>query len=215
MCVKFRNSIPRANGRKIKFHIETSKCKQYQIPYRNYSSRSMERWCLFSCASPCSQTRSSSSFSADQGFLCKEKLKNTLIPDITPPSPSMSSSLNEQMLTIYLYLYLDPWILNKYNWMIFHNIFPSMRSPTNIVLLSMAVCDLLTIALPAPWWLSSFTCQSISFLVRYFSKWPLTSCDLLALHYVHHHDYPCQSIFEHSYFQKIFFNRKSSLSSSN
>ena len=27
----------------------------------------------------------------------------------------------------------------------------SMRSPTNIVLLSMAVCDLLTIALPAPW----------------------------------------------------------------
>ena len=163
--------------------------------YGNYSSRSMERWCLFSCASPCSQTRSSSSFSADQGFLCEEKLKNTLIPDITPPSPSMSSSLNEQMLTIYLYLYLDPWILNKYNWMIFHNIFPSMRSPTNIVLLSMAVCDLLTIALPAPWWLSSFTCQSISLWIII----PFT----------------CHSIFEHSYFQKIFFNRKSSLSSSN
>ena len=184
MCVKFRNSIPRANGSKIKFHM-----------YRNYSSRSMERWCLFSCASPCSQTRSSSSFSADQGFLCKEKLKNTLVPDITPPSPSMSSSLNEQMLTLYLYLYLDPWILNKYNWMIFHNIFPSMRSPTNIVLLSMAVCDLLTIALPAPWWLSSFTCQSISLWIII----PFT----------------CHSIFEHSYFQKIFFNRKSSLSSSN
>ena len=63
--------------------------------------------------------------------------------------------------------------------MIFHNIFPSMRSPTNIVLLSMAVCDLLTIALPAPWWLSLFSCQSISFLVRYFSKWSLLTCDIL------------------------------------
>ena len=28
---------------------------------------------------------------------------------------------------------------------------PSMKSPTNTVLLSMAVCDLLTIILPAPW----------------------------------------------------------------
>ena len=28
---------------------------------------------------------------------------------------------------------------------------PTMSSPTNTVLLSMAVCDLLTIILPAPW----------------------------------------------------------------
>ncbi len=28
---------------------------------------------------------------------------------------------------------------------------PTMRSPTNLVLLAMAVCDLLTITIPAPW----------------------------------------------------------------
>ena len=104
-------------------------------------------------------------------------------------SQSQHEFLSEWTNAIYIF-YLDPWIFNNYNWIIFHNIFPSMRSPTNIVLLSMAVCDLLTIALPAPWWLSSFTCQSISFLVRYLSKWSLSSCDTLALHYVHRHYYP-------------------------
>ena len=94
--------------------------------------------------------------------------------------------------------------------MLFYNIFPSMRSPTNIVLLSMAVCDLLTIALPAPWWLSSFTCQSISFLVRYFSKWSLSSCDILALHYVHHHDYPLHASkhFRTKLFSETLFQSK-------
>ena len=34
---------------------------------------------------------------------------------------------------------------------------PKMRSPTNIILLALASCDLLTILLPGPWFIYTFT----------------------------------------------------------
>ena len=39
---------------------------------------------------------------------------------------------------------------------------PTMRTPTNTVLVSMAVCDLLTILLPAPWYIYFYSLQSLN-----------------------------------------------------
>ena len=48
---------------------------------------------------------------------------------------------------------------------------PSMRSPTNTVLTSMAVCDLLTILIPAPWYIYFYSLQALEDI-----QWTTLSC---------------------------------------
>ena len=49
----------------------------------------------------------------------------------------------------------------------------SMSSPTNTVLLAMAVCDLLTILLPCPWYVYFFTLNSHQTV-----DWTISLCDI-------------------------------------
>ena len=48
---------------------------------------------------------------------------------------------------------------------------PTMRTPTNTVLTSMAVCDLLTILLPAPWYIYFYSLQALEDI-----QWTTLSC---------------------------------------
>ena len=48
---------------------------------------------------------------------------------------------------------------------------PTMRTPTNTVLTSMAVCDLLTILLPAPWYIYFYSLQALQDI-----QWTRLSC---------------------------------------
>ena len=48
---------------------------------------------------------------------------------------------------------------------------PEMASPTNTVLLSLASCDLLTILLPAPWYIYFYSLQALQDI-----QWTRLSC---------------------------------------
>ena len=48
---------------------------------------------------------------------------------------------------------------------------PTMLTPTNTVLVSMAVCDLLTILLPAPWYIYFYTLEALQNI-----QWTMLAC---------------------------------------
>ena len=42
---------------------------------------------------------------------------------------------------------------------------PKMASPTNTILLAMACCDLLTILLPGPWFIYTYTLDKLDYIL--------------------------------------------------
>ena len=132
--INFSNSILVAFSRKL----ATLWMRAHSWVHFTLSSQFMVTWCQCSSSSQSAVTSSSSSFS--QGFLEKHFL--------------------ERFGVWWLLLFCLECIFAYFDYALIIQFFyyrPKMASPTNTLLMGIAICDLLTIIFPAPLFIYTYT----------------------------------------------------------